>query len=790
MIKNYLKVAWRNLSKNKVHTFINIAGLSVGLACSLLILLWVQDERSVDAYHKNGDRLYKVYEREYYDNKVEGNYDTPAPMGDELKKVLPEVEYAINMQDGNDNHIFRGGNKVLKVSGTFAGRDIFKMFSYPLLQGDPQTALNSPLSMAISQKMAAMFFGSPDDAIGKTLKFEDRKDFIITAVFKDLPENTSRKFEYVINWDAYLAEYPDTKDWGNSGPITFLLLRPKADPALVEKKLTHFLDHYMHKNASYSVENGLQRFDQVYLHSRFVNGKIVGGRIEYVNLFSIVAVFVLLIACINFMNLTTARSVKRAREIGVRKVVGAVRSVLIGQFIGESLMLTVIAVIVSLVLMSLALPLFNFVTQKEMIIPFRELSFWLRLMVITLITGMISGSYPALFLSSFNPVKVLKGSLKLDSGAILLRKGLVVFQFVLSSILIIATVIVSQQVRFIQNRNLGYDRENLVYVPVEGELTSKFDVFKTDALSMPGIMSVTHISSTPTFIDSSTINVKWDGKDPNTSVAFENSGIGYDFVKTMKLRMVAGRDFSKDFPTDSGGYIINQVAQQKLGYANPIGKELTMWGRKGKIIGLVQNFHFQSLHKSILPLIIYFSREKQVFGDILIRTQAGKTKEALASIATLCKKLNPDFPVTYNFSDDQYQKLYKNEQIIGKLSNIFAFLAIFISCLGLLGLAMFTAEQRVKEIGIRKVLGASVSSLFALLSSEFLVLVIIAMVIATPLAWYSMNKWLQNFAYHSPLQWWIFALSGGLIILIALATVSFQAIKAALINPVKSLRSE
>jgi len=767
-----------------------MAGLSVGLASSLLILLWVQNEMSIDAYHSNGDRLYKVYEREYYDNKIDGNYDTPALMGQELKKVIPEVEYGINMQDGNDDHTFRAGNKVIKLNGMFAGADLFKMFSYPLLQGTPQTALGSPASISISEKMAIMFFGSPEAAFGKSIRFEDKKDFNITGVFKDLPENASRKFEYVINWDAYLAEYPGTKDWGNSGPLTFVQLRRDANVSLVENKLIHFLDKYMHKSASYRVENGLQRFDQVYLHSNFTNGKVDGGRIEYVNLFSIVAVFILVIACINFMNLTTARSVKRAREIGVRKVVGAVRSVLIRQFIGESLMLTVIAVAIALVLMSLVLPAFNYVTQKQINIPFYDFSFWAKLVAITVLTGIISGSYPALFLSSFNPVKVLKGAVKMDNGATFFRKGLVVFQFVLSSILIIATVVVSKQVNFIQKRNLGYDRENLVYIPIEGELGGKYDILKSEALATPGVTAVSYISNTPTFIDNSTINVKWDGKDPNTSVAFSNSAIGYDFINTMRLKMLAGRDFSTRFPSDSTGFIINQVAQQKIGYSNPVGRTITMWGRKGTIIGVVNDFHFQSLHKQIQPLILFMGRGKVVYGELLIRIQAGKTREVLPNLERMCKKLNPNFPFTYHFSDDQYQRLYISEKIVGRLSNAFAFLAIFISCLGLLGLAMFTAEQRLKEIGIRKVLGASIGSLFRLLSSEFLILVIIAMFIAIPIAWYAMSSWLRGYAYSTPIKWWMFALSGALTILIALATVSFQAIKAALINPIKSLRSE
>ena len=459
MIKNYLKVAWRNLIRNKAHTFINITGLSVGLACSLFILLWVKSELAVDNYHKNGDRLYQVYEREYYDHKIDGNYDTPALMAEEMKKTIPEVEYAAGMDDGNDHRTFSVGDKILKLEGTYAGADLFKMFSYPLIYGSAQSALSSPLNIAISEKAARIFFGSAVAAMGRTIRFENKKDFTISAVFKDLPENSSRSFEFIINWQEFLLEHPGFKRWDNTGPVTYIQLKPNANFISVNKKLTHFRSNYTaDKKSSYRAENALQPFDEVYLHAHFENGEVAGGRIDYVRLFSIIAVFVLLIACVNFMNLTTAQSVKRAREIGVRKVMGAVKGVLIRQFMGESLLFTLFSIVLSLLLTVILLPVFNEITQKQIIIPFNEVSFWVTIGIITVITGLVSGSYPALFLSSFNPVKVLKGTVKLNSGG--LRKGMVIFQFVLSSILIIATVIVSRQVSFIQNRNIGYDRQN------------------------------------------------------------------------------------------------------------------------------------------------------------------------------------------------------------------------------------------------------------------------------------------------------------------------------------------
>lgn len=790
MIKNYIKVAWRNLVRNKAHTFINMAGLSVGLVCSLLILLWVQNEQQVDAFHKNGAHLYSVYERQYFDNKVTAQYYTPGVLAAEMKRVIPEVAYATNAVF-NEQHTFKAGDKVLKIKGGSADADFFKMFSFPLVAGNVQNALNTASGIAISEKMAGDFFGSSRQAMGKTIRVDNRKDFIITAVFKDVGSNSSIKFDYLINWTSFLQDNPWAKEWGNNTPYTYIQLRADADAAVVDKKITHFLENLdkYEKKGTFTQELGLQRFDEVYLHGNFANGKIDGGRIGYVHLFSMVAVFILLIACINFMNLTTARSVKRAKEIGVRKVVGALRSVLIKQFISESLLLTSIAVLISLLMLVVLLPVFNQITQKQIELPFYELSFWLKLVLITLITGIVSGSYPALFLSSFNPVKVLKGTMKLDAGTTLFRKGLVVFQFVLSVVLIIGTIIVSRQVNYVQSANLGFDRENLVYIPMEGNLAANYEVFKNEALKMPGIKSITRSSTQPTGMTSSTVNVQWDGKDPALNISFANAAVGYDFISTVKLKMVAGRSFSRDFATDTNGYMINETAAKRLGYANPIGRSLTIWGAKGTIIGVLKDFHFSSLHDQIKPLILFYG-ENARDGYVLVRTMPGKTKEALAGLEKISKQLNPNFQFTYTFSDDEYTRLYNSEQIVSKLSDAFAFLAIFISCLGLLGLAMFTAEQRVKEIGIRKVLGASVSSLFALLSAEFLSLVVIAILIATPVAWYAMNYWLRSFAYHTPVQWWIFALSGGVIVLIALATVSFQAVKSALINPIKSLRSE
>ncbi|HEV2355601.1 MAG TPA: ABC transporter permease [Puia sp.] len=789
MLKNFFKVAFRSLWRQRGYSFLNIFGLAVGMACSLLILLWIRDEEAVDNYHVNGDRLYSVYERQYYDGKIESGHFTPGVLPDEMKRVLPEVEIASGF-NGGDRMTFQVGNKILKEDGAEAGADFFRMFSYPLLAGNASTALASPAGLAISRKMATAFFGSPEAAIGKAIRNENRRDLTVTAVFEDLPTTTSQRFDYVMNWYAYLDDNNWAKDWGNNGPQTLLLLRKGVVASRFDKDITHFLDKYnKYQSKSFRIELGVQKFGDMYLHSQIVNGKFVGGRIEYVRLFSLVAIFILCIACINFMNLTTARSVKRAKEIGIRKVVGAVRPALIRQFMGEAILLAFISILLAAGIVLLALPAFNQLTGKGIRFPFASGSFWLSLLALTLFTGILSGSYPALFLSSFQPIRVLKGTLRFSPATAWFRKGLVVFQFMLSIVLIIGTMVVSGQVDYVQSVNLGYNRENLIYIPLEGDLTGKFTLFKDQALQMPGIGEVSRGSQSPTNIENGTLGVDWDGKDPNNTIMFTNEAAGYDFVKTMGLHMVAGRDFSPAFGTDTVGYVLNEEAAKRIAYKDPIGRRLTFWGKKGTIIGVVRNFHFNSLHEPIRPLIIRFG-EKDDYGNALVRTKPGMTKVALKSLETLCRELNPKFPFTYDFADEQYRNLYKSEEVVHGLANCFAALAIFISCLGLLGLAMFTAEQRTKEFGIRKVLGARVGTLFTLLSKDFLVLVLFAFVLAIPLAGWAMQQWLDNFVYRIGLEWWVFALAGALALLIALATVSFQAVKVALANPVKSLRTE
>jgi putative ABC transport system permease protein len=788
MFRNYLAVAWRNLWKNKSFSAINILGLALGITCSLLIMLWVKDEYKMDAFHKNGNHLYSVYQTTWFDGKISGGHYTPGLMADEMKRVLPEVTHATGFA-WNDWNTFAAGEKIMKLEGNAAGADFFSMFSYPLLAGSATTALSTPTSIAISHTMANNFFGSPKEALGKTLRFENYRDLQVTAVFEDIPSTSSHRFKYLLNWDFFLEKNAWAKNWGNNGPFTFLLLRPDADAAKLDKRIKKFLDNYItDQMPGFRVELGLQKYNDMYLHSQMKDGHIAGGRIEYVQLFSVVAVFILLIACINFMNLTTARSVKRAKEIGVRKVVGAVRSVLVRQFIGEALLITCIATVIAMVLMVLLLPVFNGVTAKNITLPLNETYFWISLLSIILITGFLSGSYPALLLSSFNPVSVLKGKLKLGTGAAWFRKGLVVFQFTLSILLITGMIVITRQVNYMQTVNLGFNKQNLIYLPIEGDLVTKYKVFKEEAMRLPGIAGVTQMSNRPTHIQNGTGGVTWPGKDPNVAIMFTHASVGYDFIKNLQLTLLQGRDFSPEFG-DSASFIINEKALAKIGYKDPIGQPIEQWGVKGKIVGLIKDFHFNSMHTPIEPLILRLG-ENSGHGYMLIRTEGGKTPVALAGLEKLARQINPQFPFAHQLADEEWALLYEKEKVIEKLSNSFAFLGIFISCLGLLGLVMFTAGQRAREISIRKVLGASTSSLFALLSKDFLWLVGIAMVIASPLAWWAMNNWLQNFEYRIPIHWTIFGIAGIASIIIALGTISFQAIKAALANPVKSLRTE
>ncbi|NOS92236.1 MAG: FtsX-like permease family protein [Cyclobacteriaceae bacterium] len=789
MYKSYFKIGWRNLVKNPTFSFINISGLALGLTCSILIALWVHDEYNMNAFHENIDRIHTITSTEYSGNEITyGGYDTPGLLGEELKITMPEVEYGCTINGWLEWRTFGVEGRRLKMPGYYAGADFLKIFSYPLLMGSRDTALSSPESIVISRKMAIALFGTPESAMDKSIRFDNEADLKVTAVFEDLGDNVSDKFEYLISWDFFVERNEWVKDWGNSGPTTFIKLREYTDAKTIKPKLRHFIKDY---DSNYSdfhrLELSLQPFSEKYLYSNFKEGKVAGGRIEYVRLFSLVALFTLLIACVNFMNLSTARSIKRAKEIGVRKVNGAQKSALVGQFMMEAFLFTSIAVVFALIALLALLQPFNLLTAKNIQVPFTDGRFWMGILSLALITGIMSGSYPALLLSSFKPILVIRHSLKSSSVAIFFRKGLVVFQFALSMIFIIGVIVISNQVQFIQNKNLGYEKNNLIYLPLTGNISNNFNAFKQEALKISGVFSVSQISQRPVQLENATVDVDWEGKIPNTNPIFVGANVGYDFTKTMQATIVAGRDFSEDF-SDSSNYIINEKALRIMGYKNPIGMPLALGNRKGTIVGVVNDFHFKSLHVPIEPLILRFA--KSGWGYALIRTDPEKTSIALTGLEELHKKLNPDFIFAHQFADEEYAYLYQSEQVVKKLSWCFAFLAIFISSLGLLGLVIFTSEQRIKEIGIRKALGASVSQITTLLSKDFMKLVLVSIILSIPVAYYVMANWLKGFEYRITIQWWMFLVAAVGAIAIASLTISFQAIKAAKTNPVNSLKAE
>ncbi|WP_259016973.1 ABC transporter permease [Emticicia fluvialis] len=785
MIRNYLKVAWRNLWKNKTFSLLNIMGLALGMTCSLLIMLWLQDELQKDKFHKNGSRLYRVMENQFYAGEVVTYPSTPGILSQHITKDIPEIEMASQIL-WEESPLFTVGDIFEKEKGRYVNGDFLNMFSFELATGDARTALKRPDGVVISKRIADKYFPN-QDPMGKIIRVDNRDDVMVTGVLKQITEQSSLKFDFLMSYDRWLKTNEWAKEWSNNGPRCYVMLNKNADIKKVQAKIKGYIKT---KNKDSNVELFLQPYEDVYLYSNYKAGLQDGGRIDYVKMFSIIAVFILVIACINFMNLATARSVKRAKEVGVRKVVGALRYSLIGQFLGESLIIAFLSLIFAILLVFLILPAFNTLTDKHLSLNFTDPLFLLILLGLTIITGLVAGSYPALFMSSLKPVVVLKGSLKFKPSATFFRKGLVVFQFSLSIMLIVGMMVVYRQIQFIQTKNLGFDKENLIFSPIEGDLRANFTAFKQELLNMQGIKSVTSSQADPLQVGSSTQGVTWPGKDTTKTILFSQNPVSFDYLATMGIKLKDGRDFSPSFSTDTSNYIINEEAAKKMDMKDPVGKEMTMWGKKGTIIGLVKSFHINSLHESIPPLILNFQRGKENWGQIIVRAEAGKTREALASMEKAYKKFNPRFPFQYYFTDQEFADQYKGENVVSKLANYFAFLAIFISCLGLFGLAMFTAEQRTKEIGVRKVLGASVFSITAMLSKDFLKLVFIAALIAFPLAWYLMKNWLQKYAYRIEIQWWFFLVAGLVAVAIALLTVSYQSIKAALMNPMKSLKSE
>ncbi len=787
MIKNYLKTAWRNLLSNKMFSLINISGLALGMTCGLLIMLWIKNETQMDKFHANNKSLFRLMENQYYEGNISTFDATPGIIAENIVKDIPEIQLASQIL-WEEEPLFTVGDKFFKEKGRYVQKDFLKMFSYKLVKGDPNTVLARPDAVVISKTLAEKYYGE-QDPVGKLIKIDNDQNVIVTGILDEIPKTSSLQFDFLMSYDIWFKKNDWAKEWGNNGPRCYVMLAPNASAEKVNAKIKNYIKT---KEKGSNVELFLQNYGESYLYSDWDNGKQTGGRIEYVRIFSIVAIIILVIACINFMNLATARSLRRAREIGVRKVVGAGKSQLIAQFMGESLLVSFLAICLSLLVVALLLPSFNALTDKELQLDFSNPFFIFLVVGLTLVAGIVSGSYPALFMSSLKPIIVLKGILKFNAGATFFRKGLVVFQFALSIILILGMIVIYRQIDYIHNKDLGFAKEDLLYIPIEGALQKSFPTFKDELLRQPGIKFVSSSQSGPLEVGSSTQGVRWPGKDTTKLILFSANPITYDYIKTMGIQLKEGRDFDPSFSLDTSNYLVNEAALRKIGYKDPIGKELTMWGDKGTIVGVMKDYHHNSLHVPIEPLILRLFKKSwnSYWGNILVRTEKGKTKQAIASMEKTYRQFNPGFPFRYFFTDAEMLKNYKAEHTVSKLSKYFAFLAIFISCLGLFGLVTFTAQQRVKEIGIRKVLGASVAGIVRMLSKDFLKLVLIAAVIAFPVAWWAMNRWLGDFAYRIHIGWWVFVASGIAAMLIALLTVSFQAIKSAIASPVKSLRTE
>src|SRR5579862_1333493 len=772
MIKNFFKIALRNLWRSKGFSIINIFGLAIGMASAIAILLVIQNEMSYDLFHKNKDVLYEAYDREVFDADLHSWNTTPKILAPTLKQDYPEIENTTRVNWGN-SFLFTLGEKHLTAEGTCVDPAFLTMFSFPLEAGNVNSALSGIYSITLTESFAKRLFGN-EDPMGKTIKLDNRDNFTVKAVMKDLPNNTRFKFDYLLPWSYMDKRGWSDSNWDNNSTQTFVQLKSNATLANVKEKIEIFL----HPARMW------------HLYTDFEKGKVVGGEIETVRMFGIIAAFILLIACINFMNLSTARSEKRAKEVGIRKVVGAQKQSLIGQFICESGLLAFIAGIIALGVVQLCLPAFNTLTEQQLRIGYGNIYFWIEGLSFVLFTGILAGSYPAFYLSSFQPVKVLKGTFKAAHAAINPRKVLVVLQFTFAIILIICTIIVERQINYAQQRQIGYAKDNLIYHFITGDIEKNYKLIKQELLSGGTAVSVSKTSAPLTEGWSNTWGMEWTGKDLNDKTIFNRFCEDEDLVKTAGFTLLEGRDIDlKDYPSDSLACLVNESAVKHMKLKNPVGQILKTDGNNWHIVGVIKDFILQSPYRPLDPMFIEGS--KGWFNVIHIKFNHNRsTAQNLQAAEKIFKKYNPEYPFEYKFIDQEYAKKFADTKRIGTLIGLFASLTIFISCLGLFGLATYMAENRIKEIGVRKVLGASVLSIASLLSKEFLILVLISILIASPVAWFAMFKWLSNYEYRISIQWWIFIVAGLLSMLISLATVSFQAIKAAVANPAKSLRTE
>jgi len=794
MFKTYLKTTIRNFKNNKAYSFLNIFGLAIGIACAGLIFLWVEDELNYDQFNAKKDRLYFIQENQKYDAYIATFGSTPGLLGPAIQQEIPGIANTCRIGGDYMQRLVTINDKALYTNGSYVDASLFSMFTFPFVQGNPKTAFKDLYSMVITESTAKKFFGNEQNVIGKTVRVDKKQDYVITGVIKDIPKNSTVKFEWAAPFKIWYDESPWAHKWGNNCLSTFVELKPNVSSASVNKVLKDFITK---KEPNANADAFLFTMNDWHLRSEFDNGvQTGGGQIEYVHLFSIIAWIILLIACINFMNLATARSEKRAREVGVRKVLGAGKRLLILQFIGEAMFMAVLSTILAVIIIALVLPAFNLLVQKQLTPGLNNPLHIAALILITLICGLVAGSYPSLYLSSFNPVFVLKGLKLKGNSASFIRKGLVVLQFSVSIILIISTVVIYQQIQHVKNRNLGFNKNNLLEINTNTEFNKNYEIIQQDLLKTDVIENLAVSDYIALYGGNNTGGLTWEGKPSNSQVLISNRGVSPGFMDAYGLKLIAGRDFvwTDSVSSKKTNVIITQAFEKLMGKGSAVGKTFH-WdkdtsGAMFNVVGVVNDFIYGDMYGKPDPVMFYCPQVSNT-SELYVRFKPGANIEvAMKKIEAVIKKDNPAYPFTYQFADDQFNSMFLNEVLISKLSRVFAALAILISCLGLFGLATYTAERRTKEIGIRKVLGASVSGITTLLSKDFLQLVAISCIVAFPVAWWIMHNWLQNYKYRIEISWWIFLAAGISAILISLITISFQSVKAAIANPVKSLRTE
>ncbi|MGB3466456.1 MAG: ABC transporter permease [Cyclobacteriaceae bacterium] len=790
MIKNYLKVALRNALRYKGYTTINLMGLIVGLVSVLMIALWVADEYKVDSFHSKGDRTYMVWRNMYQSN---GDISTtpfvPNPVKEVLSEEFPEIE-SLAATSWTMDAKFEVGQQILTEEGIYATSGLFEVFDFKWRSGNTKAVFDNRSSIAISERMAAKLYGdnwSKETVLGKTLTLQGEGELVIGGVFENPPENSTIDFDWLISYDRFESKNEWVQKWDSGAIRLYFSLRNNADLPAVADRILPVINN--HSPDPVDERLMLQKFSDSYLYSKIDNGAIAGGRIDYVRIMVVVAVFILLIICMNFTNLVTARSGRRAKEVGVRKVMGAGKKSLSLQFFTESVLTSLVAMVISVVLVMILLPYFNLLTDKSMVLPYGSLSIWLALVGLATIIGLISGLYPALLLPAGKIITSLKGKNRHGRQSVLFRKGLVVFQFAISMLLIAGTFVIYSQLQFILTKDIGLDKENVVLVDVIGgdEQSSRFDLYKTELLKKPEVVSVSGANGNPISYGNSTGSAQWEGKDPSVNAEIGILLINDDFTETLKMEVLSGRSLSGEYGTDTLMYMVNEQAAELMGFADPIDKSLSVWGRQGRIVGLVKDFHMTDMYEPIGPLIIgYIPAASRV---ALVRVQ-GEVNQALTAIESVVTALNPKEPFRFQLLSDTYANSYESERVVSKLAGIFTFISLFISCLGLFALSAFSAEQRAKEIGVRKVHGAGVWQIMILLTRDYAGLILLAIVLATPLAWYYAGQWLTEFAYRMQLDPFIFLATGITLFLIGLMTVSFKSYHAATVNPIKSLKDE